>query len=224
MRKEVQPRGEEERLNSILYLPEGDLRERPLLVYLHGAGERGENISHLERLALPGLIAEGKEVDAIVLCPQCPADCVWENVLPAVKALADRTAARFSVLRDRICITGSSMGGFGAWSMGLAYRNYFSGLGPVAGGSMTWRCSNLRTTPVYAVHGTADDAVPSAYSEMMVRFVNRWGGSAKLLLLENYGHNEAIRFAYESTDLLPWLLKQRRKDFSSVPESLSENF
>lgn len=210
-------------MNYIVYRPEiyADL---PLLVYLHGAGERGLNIDHLPLYAIPRLIEAGKEINAVVLCPQCPAQFVWDNVAPQLKTIIDQTAAEYGILPDRICITGSSMGGYGTWCMGLTYSNFFSAIGPVCGGGMAWRCSNLKTTPIYAVHGAADPTVVPYCSQSMVDAVNAAGGNARLLMLDGFGHCDGIEEAYENTDLIEWLLMQRRVDFTPVPEAYSECF
>lgn len=196
----------------------------PLLIYLHGAGERGGVLDHVNRHAVPKLILEGHEIPAVVLCPQCPEWAVWDNVVRDLKAVIDHVVEKFGIERDRICITGSSMGGYGTWMMGKTYTNFFSAIGPVAGGGMAWRTSNLKTTPVLAVHGAADDDVLPVYSELMVGGVLASGGTARLLLLEGQGHNDGIDYAYRHTELIEWLLAQRRTDFEPVPENCSEYF
>lgn len=196
----------------------------PLLVYLHGAGERGENLSHVYRHAIPQMIQEGQEIPAVVLCPQCPGWLVWDNVVPNVKGIIDRVMGEFSIPKDRVCITGSSMGGFGTWMMGKTYPSFFSAIAPVAGGGMSWRTAKLRTTPVLAVHGNADDTVPLIYSQLMVDGVNEAGGQAELMVLDGFGHNDGIDYAYRNTELIPWILAQRRTEFDYVPEFCEEMF
>ena len=210
-------------LNYEVFYP-ADYTGLPLLVYLHGAGERGGTLEHVNRHGVPKLILEGLELPAVVLCPQCPQWAVWDNVVRDVKGVIDCVAREFSVEKDRICITGSSMGGYGTWMMGETYTNFFSAIGPVAGGGIAWRTPNLRSTPVLAVHGTADDVVLPVCSELMVNGVLSAGGCAKLISLEGLGHNDGIDYAYRSTELIEWLLKQRRTDFSPVPEYCSEYF
>ncbi len=133
----------------------------PLLVYLHGAGERGTVTEHMCRHGIPRLISNGRDVEAIVLCPQCPAQYVWNNIVREVKAVVDATVLRYKVKKDRIALTGCSMGGFGAWEMAMTYPSLFSAVAPVAGGGLSFRASNLRTTPVRAYHGTVDELVPA---------------------------------------------------------------
>lgn len=212
------------KMNYAVFYPE-EYRDLPLLVYLHGAGERGTNFDHVYRHAIPKLIHEGKDIPAVILIPQCPAEYVWDNIVCDVKALIDTVTTEFSIKKDRICITGSSMGGYGTWSMGLTYSNFFSGIAPIAGGGMVWRAgTNLKTTPIYAVHGAKDDLVLPIHSKLMCDKVITEGGNAKLVILNDYGHNDAINYAYAHTDVIDWLLKQRRTDFSPVPEFCSELF
>ena len=210
-------------MNYEVFFPE-NYEDLPLLVYLHGAGERGGVLEHVERHAVPKLILEGREFPAVVLCPQCPEWAVWDNVVRDVKAVIDHVVKEFGIKKDRICITGSSMGGYGTWMMGKTYTNFFSALGPVAGGGMAGRTSNLRTTPVLAVHGDADDVVLPIYSTLMVDGVNAAGGCARLILLPGEDHNDGIDSAYRNTELIDWLLTQRRTDFEPVPENCSEYF
>ena len=208
----------------LLFFPQCMHSKLPLLVYLHGAGERGTNRSHLYRHAVPRLIGEGKEIPAVVLCPQCPTEYVWNNLVRELKEVIDETVQRYEIDQERIALTGSSMGGFGAWEMGMTYPTYFSVLAPVAGGGLAFRASNLRTTPVWAFHGTADTVVESVYSELMVDAVNRNGGNALLKRLEGFGHNDGIDYAYRHTGLIQWCLQERRTNFEAVPEFLNEWF
>ena len=141
-----------------------------------------------------------------------------------MKGIIDSVVQEFDVQKDRITITGSSMGGFGTWMMGKTYGNFFAAIAPVAGGGMSWRAANLCTTPVLAVHGDQDTAVPIIYSELMVDSVNAFGGRAELISLKGFGHNDGIDFAYRNTKLIEWLLEQRRGNFEKVSETYSEFF
>ncbi len=210
-----------------LYLPEQFTKELPLLIYLHGAGERGEcteQLEHLERHGVPCMIREGREIPAIVLCPQCPEMFVWNNVVREVKSLIDRIVREYHVLKDRILLTGSSMGGYGTWEMGITYPNFFAAIAPVAGGGMQWRAQKLITTPVLAYHGEMDDVVEAVNSEMMVKQVQKFSGNAELHILPGLGHNEGIYDAYKNQKLIDWILVQRRTNFDPVEEVASGCF
>ena len=211
-------------LGGLLFLPENVIEGMPLLVYLHGAGERGTNIEHLYRHAIHQMIADGTDFPALVFCPQCPAQYVWNNIVKELKIEIDAVVSRNNIKKDRILLTGSSMGGFGTWEMGMTYPNFFAAIAPVAGGGLSFRAQNLKTTPVWAFHGTIDSIVPPVYSELMVNAVNQNNGNAKLTLLENFDHNDGIEYTYRKTDILEWLLKQRKTNFESVSEYLCEWF
>ena len=168
-------------LGGLVFLPACVEADTPLLVYLHGAGERGTRTDHMCRHGIPRLIVrEGWEIPAIVLCPQCPAEFVWDNVVREVKSVIDDTVSRFAVRTDRISLTGCSMGGFGAWEMGMTYTGFFAALAPIAGGGRSFRASNLRTTPVRAYHGAEDELVPAVYSSLMTDAVRACGGNRRL--------------------------------------------
>ena len=212
----------ENEMNYVVYYP-NSYKDLPLLIYLHGAGERGGILSHLTRHAIPKLVHEGKEFPAVILCPQCPTKYVWDNVTTMLKTLIDKIANEFEIKQDRICITGSSMGGYGTWMMGLSYPNFFSAIGPVAGGGMSWRARNLRNTPVYVAHGKKDTTVPIECSELMVNELKKYA-PVKFLVLDEHGHNDGINYTYSSTDMIEWLLAQRRTDFTPIPDVCSEYF
>lgn len=196
----------------------------PFIVYLHGAGERGKNIQHLDRHGLAKRLCEGFEIEAVVLCPQCPADCVWDNLPHELKCLIDEIAEKYRVDKDRITITGSSMGGFGTWMLGMTYPNDFAGLAPVAGGGMEWRASNLITTPIRAYHGKRDTSVSYLHTQMMADAVRDRGGRVETVFFEELGHNDAIDHTYFHTDILSWLLSQKREQRERVFETCSGLF
>ena len=98
-------RAENGTLGYVLAVPILPTEDLPLLVYLHGAGERGTNLTHLGRHAIPKMLEEGKIFDAVVLCPQCPSDFVWNNVIREVKELIDQIVESYRISKDRISHT-----------------------------------------------------------------------------------------------------------------------
>lgn len=224
MKRIIHMKEENELMNYEVYTPEVMTEHLPMIVFLHGAGERGWNIDHLAKHGIPMMIKNGAQIPAVVLCPQCPANCVWDNIPFDVMALIEKTAAEYKVDPDRISVTGGSMGGFGTWTLGLTFPTFFSAMAPMAGGGMSWRCENLRTTPIRAYHGEKDGTVPLIYSELMVEAVNKTGGSASLTVLAGYGHNDGINAAYTDTDIIEWLLSMKRTDRTPIAEALSKYF
>ena len=200
-----------------VFLPKDFKKEDkyPMIVFLHGAGERGNGKEDLKLVnvnALSKYASEGKEYPAILLCPQCPPNFVWNNVVIELKALIDSVAEEYGADKSRISITGISMGGFGTWEMGLTYPDFFSAIAPVCGGGLSWRCDLLKNMPVWAFHGDADTVVPPKNSYEMVDAVNAKGGHAKLTVFHGVGHG-SWDSAYLETNVVEWLLSQKRVDF-----------
>lgn len=196
----------------------------PLLVYLHGAGERGRNFEHIYRHGIPKLLKEGKEFSAVILFPQCPAPYIWNNMVKELKALIDSVVTEYGIQKDRIVLTGSSMGGYGTWETAMCYPEQFAAIAPVAGGGVVWRTSKLKNVPVLAYHGEKDTLVPPSQSVIMVERTNANGGNASLHLLKGLGHNDGIDYTYRNTDLIDRLLSYRKNDFEHVPEPCEELF
>ncbi len=221
--KETHYREKNEKLNYIVYTPNACREGLPLIVFLHGAGERGTKLENLNRHGIPRLIQEGREYEAVMLVPQCHENRVWNNVVDELMQLIDTVAEKYQVDPKRISITGGSMGGFGTWEMGMTFPDTFSAIGPVCGGGLSWRASNLVNTPVFAYHGAKDDIVPIVYSQLMVDAVRASGGSAAFEVFDELGHNDAIDMAYRETDMIDKLIHSVKKE-GTVPEALSEYF
>lgn len=209
-----------------VFLPEDYSPEKkyPMVVFLHGAGERGngrEELHKIEKHGLPKYAAAGRKFPFILLCPQCPGRIVWNNIVFELKALIDAVAEKYGADTARISITGISMGGFGTWEMGLTFSNFFSALAPVCGGGLSWRCSNLSQMPIWAFHGDADGVVPPKNSIEMVDSVNQNGGKAKLTLFHGVGH-DSWDSAYLETTVIDWLITQKREDFGQNKEAFDE--
>ena len=186
----------------------------PMIVFLHGAGERANAGEGKEELVavngIPRYIKEGRFLPhAVVLCPQCPRDRVWNQITEPLKALIDRIAAAQKVDPDRITLTGLSMGGYGTWEMGISYPGFFAALAPICGGGISWRAAAIGKTPVFAYHGMLDETVPSRNSTEMCDALRAAGGNVDLTLFAYAAHHSWDR-AYLGTDLLSRLLAAKR--------------
>ena len=201
-----------------------DYNDLPLIIYLHGAGERGKNFEHVYRHGIPKLIKEGKEFNAIILFPQCPAKFIWNNMVKELKEIIDFVIKEYKIKKDRVVLTGSSMGGYGTWETAMCYPELFAGIAPVAGGGVVWRCGKLKNLPVIAYHGDKDFAVPISQSECMVESTKKFGGNAELNVISGYGHNDGIDYAYRNTNLIERLISFRKTNFEHVPEVCEELF
>ena len=130
----------------------------------------------------------------------------------------------YGISKDRIVLTGSSMGGYGTWETAMCYPEMFAAIAPVAGGGVVWRVNKLKNVPVLAYHGEKDATVPLSQSEIMVDFTLRSGGYAELNILNGYNHNDGIDYSYRETDLINRLLSYRKCDFNHVPEPYEDLF
>lgn len=215
--KQFVPTGAFPKMSYILTVPaDADFEKEhlPLLVFLHGAGERGEDPQILNTVVtIPRIFEENpkyREKRVITLSPQCPDGLVWGHMLLPVRELIEQIAEQYHVDRDRISITGYSMGGFGTWDMICTYPELFSAAAPICGGGMSWRVGVLTGLPIRAFHGAVDSVVPPVYSECMVNAVNNVGGHATLTVFPDVNHGSWIP-AYETTDVIDWLLNQTRR-------------
>ncbi len=198
------------KLNYILTAP-NDIKEGeklPLIVFLHGAGERGDDIEKLKVYCIPKLFTKNEEhagVRAYTLSPQCPSHpFTWYDFKNEVMALIDEVVASNQIDSKKVSLCGISMGGFGTWELALTYPDRFYKIAPLCSGGMSWRAWALNM-PVRAYHGKRDDVVPFAYSELMVNAVKQNGGNAELIAYDDLSHNCWDR-AFEESDLIKWLV------------------
>ena len=186
--------------------PEGKL---PMMIFLHGAGERGDDTELLYVHGLPKYIRAGAEYPAIVLAPQSPADRFWPNYAFQLKELIDKVAAEYDADPDRISITGISMGGYGTWEMGASYPDFFSAIAPCCGGGQPWRYMCIKNLPIWTAHGDCDSTVPVSESTKMFEAAKKAGLNPRLTILAGCGHDSWSEF-YENTNVVEWMLGQKR--------------
>lgn len=198
-------------MNYWVYTPANAGANKPLVIFLHGAGERGGDPERIFNISLPKWLKNGKWTpDAYVLCPQCPEKFDWNSQVERLKSLIDYEVDFLKIDTSRISITGLSMGGFGTWAMGIHYPDFFSAMAPVCGGGLSWRASNVKDIPIWAFHGEKDEAVPLKNSVEMVDAVIKAGGNPRLYILHNVGH-ACWDEVYSKTDVLDWLVSQQRQ-------------
>lgn len=198
-------------MNYLLYLPkEYDQKGAwPLVLFLHGAGERGHNLNRVKIHGPPKLIAAGKEFPFIVVSPQCPEGRWWEPV--ELAALLDEIVEKCKVDKDRIYVTGLSMGGFGTWSLAAYQPRRFAAIVPICGGGEPFVTMLLAHVPAWVFHGAKDPVVPLERSEKMVQAMKKYGGNVKFTVYPEAGHDSWTE-AYNDPELYKWLLEQKRME------------
>ncbi len=196
----------------VKYLPKDydEGKKYPLVIFLHGAGERGEDLDHAMRHGYMKYVREeGKEYPFIFVAPQCPADKYWGCYTESLLAFIDYVTETLPVDTDRIYLTGLSMGGTGTWMLAMADTNRFAAIAPICGSGIVWNGGCLAKLPIFIYHGDCDDIVPITESIGMLRAVNKNGGKAQMKICYGVGHN-AWDYAYTDDSLLEWLLSQHK--------------
>lgn len=203
----------EVQMRYLLYLPKDygkePLKKYPLILFLHGAGERGDDLELVKRHGIPKVVEKMENFPFIVVSPQCPSDSWWTVELEALKALLDEVTYRYEVDPDRIYLTGLSMGGFGTWAMAIKYPDLFAAIAPICGGGDPNKVCAIKHVPVWVSHGAKDNVVPLEQSEKMVKALQQCGGNVKFTVYPDAEH-DSWTVTYDNPELYDWLLKQSK--------------
>ncbi len=193
-----------------LYLPrEYDGQKLfPLVLFLHGAGERGDDLELVKKWGPPKLVAEGKDFPFILVSPQCPTGQWWD--VDVLVHLVDALSGKYAVNKERLYVTGLSMGGFGTWALIAKYPHVFAAAVPICGGGNPRTAGAIKHIPIWAFHGAKDNVVPVVRSQEMVDAVNKAGGEARLTVYPDAGHN-SWSATYDNPEVYHWLLQQQRR-------------
>ena len=196
-----------------LYLPkdfDSDPDKKwPLLIFLHGAGERGSDLKAVHRHGPFREIREGREFPFVVVAPQVPEDSLWEGHQETLNEMLDDWIAAYRIDPDRVYLTGLSMGAYGAWSWGSLNADRFAAMMPLCGSGDPNRASRLRGVPVWAFHGDQDDTVPLSGTANMVEKLQSSGGDVRFTVCEGVGH-DCWTETYHREDIYEWLLSKHR--------------
>ena len=193
----------------LLYLPadyeaKGDW---PLVIFLHGAGERGSDLNLVKKHGPPKLIEAGKSFPFIVVSPQCAKENWWHWQLRELKGLVDDVTKRYKVDQDRVYLTGISMGGFGTWALAAYDPDRFAAIVPICGGGEVISTRRLVNTPTWAFHGAKDPVVPLRRSEELVEALTKAKGNVKLTVYPEAFH-DSWTATYDNPEVYEWLLAQ----------------
>ena len=213
-----------------LYLPENAAendKKLPVVVFLHGMGQRGSNLDQVLAHGPPKLIAKGKHFPFIMIAPQCPNDShkgrrnaksFWwhpEGPIDKVKSILNFETQRLgNVDPNRIYITGLSMGGFGTYQIVSRYPDYFAAAAPICGhGNRIENKEALQKAfakiPVWAFHGDRDNVVRLAEQQRTIKLLKEGGADIKFTIYPGVGHDSWTR-TYNDPALYEWLLAQKK--------------
>ncbi|MDB5330791.1 MAG: phospholipase/carboxylesterase [Phycisphaerales bacterium] len=205
----------EVKLNYLLYLPEDYNKDPdkkwPLMLFLHGSGERGDDVEKVKVHGPPKVVEQNKDSqlakEFIVVSPQCPAGKGWKS--DELEWLLDDTAAHYRVDADRVYLTGLSMGGFGTWDLAANSPQRFAAIVPMCGGGNAAMVRRVKDLPIWVFHGDADPAVPVQRSDEMVKALKDAGADVTYTRYPGVGHDCWTR-SYDNPELYKWLLSHKR--------------
>ena len=215
---------------------DGDTYHYPVFIFLHGAGERGNDNTAQLKNAVQYLFddLESPLYQSIAFFPQCPSqsasstglsqwvDTPWANGnysidnvpesddLKAVLEILETLKEQYSINDRRVYVMGLSMGGFGTWDLIMRHPEMFAGAVPVCGGGDTSQASKLVNIPIYTFHGTSDTTVPyTGTRDMALAIKNAGGTMINYDELKGYGHN-VWDYAAKKERLMSWLFSHSK--------------
>ena len=219
-----------------LFAPEMQGEEQlPLVVYLHGVGERGSDTMLVLKNSGPVDLAQPDwqaQHPCYILAPQCPADKMWadEDMLALLQQLIGNVCGQYAINDNRIYLTGLSMGGIGTWSMITKYPDLFAAAMPICGGGVPQEIGAAKSMPIWAFHGVGDPVIPIS-GPTQAPFAGYHGTRSMILRLRSWGRDHvhyteypagyleqeygvsphaAWVAAYSDTEALEWLFAQDR--------------
>jgi predicted peptidase len=207
-------------MHYLLFTPtdyKGDGERWPLLLFLHGLGESGKNqLDRVKTHGPPKLVETRPDFPFVVVSPQCPMPKGGMKDVPnAWKAeqliqLVDHVVENLHIDRDRVYVTGLSMGGFGTWRLVSKYPDRFAAALPICGGGKPeTMAEKLTRVPIWAFHGARDEVVPLAKSQEMVDAVRAAGGDVQFTVYPDVEH-DSWTATYNNQEVYDWLLSHRR--------------
>lgn len=201
-------------LSYLLYLPDdfNKKEKTPLMIFLHGAGERGDDLSKVKAWGPSKQIENGRKFPCVVVAPQCPKGEYWSsrNMVGILKDFIDDIEKKYNIDEDRIYITGLSMGGYGSWEMMFSFPNKFAAVAPICGdGNVSSVRFHKKLPPIWTFHGAKDKVVPIDGTKRLVEAIQNAGGDIKFTIYPKVGH-DSWKNAYANEDLYKWMFSKTR--------------
>ncbi len=208
------------------YVPKGAQANLPIVIFLHGAGERGNDNTKQLVHGVGQFIKYS--IDAkkpyVVIAPQCPngaqwVDTPWANTshkigkcsanMELVLALLEERIVTLKVDRKRVYVSGISMGGYGTWDILVRRPDLFAAAIPVCGGGDAYKAHVIRTIPIWVFHGGADTVVPTVRSRQMVSALWQCEGNVRYTEYPGMGHG-SWGPTYNNKEVFDWLTSQHK--------------
>jgi len=193
-------------------------KQYPVLLFLHGAGTRGDDIQLLKDNPFFVITEKFSDFPFITIAPLCNAN-TWFDVFETLKRLVIHIMDLKFVDTDKVYLMGASMGGYATWQLAMSLPECFSAIIPICGGGMYWNAERLIDIPIWAFHGQMDNVVSVEESKKMVDSVNNIGGNAQLTIYPENGH-DAWSNTYNNEAIYKWLLTNKK----NKTKELSDNY
>jgi predicted peptidase len=203
-------------LDYLLFVPrdyqEGSTTLWPLILFLHGRGESGDNLNIVKRHGIPKVIEEAEDFPCITVSPQCPANTDWVALIEPLMSLLSSIIEEFQVDQQRIYLTGLSMGGRGPWALAVEYPEIFAALIPICGrvpdvDQFMEKVKVLKDVPIWVFHGAKDSTVPIENSESIVAALRAVQGNVSYTVYPDADHDSWTE-TYSNPELYRWMLSQ----------------
>jgi predicted esterase len=179
----------------------------PLILFLHGSGERGDDLNKVKDQGPMGYVHHGHALPFIIVTPQCPKREWWSP--ERLAGLIDQIEASYRIDPKRIYVTGLSMGGYGTFDLAACYPQRFAAIAPLSGGESPEIADRLKTVPTWIFHGADDGVVPTRYSIDIAARMKEEGADVKLTVYPGVGHGGWDK-TYADPDLYAWFLQHSR--------------
>lgn len=198
----------------LLYLPEdykfNENKNWPLILFLHGKGERGDNLDLVKIHGIPKIVTTKKDFPFITVSPQCPIDYVWKDkeMLTALEALLLKTLKHYRVDKAQVYVTGLSMGGRGTWAIAAHRPDLFAAAAPICGGGDPVTASRLTKLPFWVFQGALDKVHYPKESEIMIKALKTMNGEVRYTLYPQLNH-DSWTITYDNPQLYKWFLSKK---------------
>lgn len=182
-------------------------KETDLLIFLHGAGERGTNLDSVKVHGPPKQIENGKNFDCLVLAPQCPLGVWWDE--DRLEETLRSYMSNHKINPRKIYLTGLSMGGYATWKWSCKHPEHFAAIAPICGGGDPENASAIKDMPIWAFHGAKDMVVNISESQAMIDALIALGANPKFTIYPDADHDSWTE-TYDNPEFYEWLFSHSR--------------
>lgn len=190
----------------LTYLPENYesvVQKYPLLIFLHGAPQRGDDAKVLKEEGLPKELERGMKIPFVVVIPHCPIGESWNS--QKLYDLYNETVKNYRIDKSKVYITGFSMGGFGTLKFVRDYPGLFAAAAPVCSGGSKYFAEEISSVPMWFFHGDSDKIIEIENTKELVDEMKKYGADIKFTIYKDAGH-DVWTATYKKQELYDWFL------------------